>query len=148
MVGLPEPSSPAGALRVLLVDDDAADAMLVQEAFADRGYAYALSLATDGVEAMALLEDLSRPLPHLVVLDLNMPRMDGRQVLAAMKADERLRQIPVVVLTTTSAPGEILRAYGSHANAFVTKPLDLDAFTHAVHRIDDFFLRLARLPHP
>ncbi|MGW6454290.1 response regulator, partial [Isoptericola sp. NPDC055063] len=104
----------------------------------------------DGVSAMAYLrkegEHEDAPTPDLILLDLNLPRMDGREVLAAVKADERLKHIPVVVLTTSEAEEDVLRSYSLHANAYVTKPVDFDRFIQVVRQIDDFFVTVVRLP--
>lgn len=109
-------------------------------------------LAGDGVEALEFLRRLGRhthaPRPDVILLDLNMPRMDGREFLAEIKADENLRTLPVVVFTTSDAPEDINGSYHRHANAYVTKPVDLDGLTRAVHQIDEFFTRVAKAPSP
>ncbi|MEE4546323.1 response regulator [Streptomyces sp. V4-01] len=125
---------------VLLVEDDDADALLIEEALLERGMARAVHRATDGITALAHLRDPSNPRPDLLVLDLNMPRMNGRELLAVLKSDPLLVSVPVVVLTTSSAPDDISGAYREHANAYVTKPVNLDDFNRAVQGIDDFFL--------
>lgn len=129
---------------VLLAEDDLGDALLVEEAFLIRGFGQNLQLVSDGVDAMAYLRDSARPRPDLIILDLNMPRMDGRETLSAIKSDPDLRTIPVVVLTTSDAPDDVEATYELHANAYVCKPSDLDAFLGAVQAIDDFFLDLIR----
>ncbi|WP_018504370.1 response regulator [Parafrankia discariae] len=134
------------AFNILLVEDDAGDTLMVEEALTDRGVNHELHVAADGVEAMAYLRDTANPRPDLILLDLNMPRMDGREVLSALKADPRLLSIPVVVLTTSEAPGDVLYSYTLHANAYVSKPVDFEAFIEVIHRIDDFYLGLVRLP--
>ena len=132
---------------ILLVEDDAADAMLIEEALLEQGVARTLHTAVDGVAALEHLRTPGVDRPDLIVLDLNMPRMNGRELLAVLKADERLKVIPVVVLTTSSAPQDIAEAYRSHANAFITKPVTLDEFARAVRSIDAFFLDTAtRVP--
>ncbi|CAI7980820.1 MULTISPECIES: response regulator [unclassified Parafrankia] len=134
------------AFNILLVEDDPGDTLMVEEALTDRGVNHELHVAVDGVEAMAYLRDPANPRPDLILLDLNMPRMDGREVLSALKADPRLLSIPVVVLTTSEAPDDVLYSYTLHANAYVSKPVDFEAFTEVIHRIDDFYLGLVRLP--
>ncbi|OIK27372.1 response regulator [Streptomyces malaysiense] len=139
-------TAPARPYDVLLVEDDAADALLVEDALLARG-ARNLVKVHDGVAGLAHLRDPSRSRPDLIVLDLNMPRMNGRELLAVIKEDPDLRTIPVVVLTTSSAPDDIAGAYRHHANAYVTKPVNLDDFERAVQSIDAFYLEtVTRLP--
>ena len=137
-------------IDVLLVEDDPADVLLIEEAFADNKVRNRLHVVSDGVEALQFLrregQYADAPQPDLVLLDLNLPRMDGREVLAAVKADERLRQIPVVVLTTSKAEEDVLRSYKLHANAYVTKPVDFDRFIEVVRQIDEFFVTVVKLP--
>ncbi|NUP30630.1 MAG: response regulator [Streptomycetaceae bacterium] len=130
---------------ILLVEDDAADALLIEEALRQVAERRVVQ-AEDGVAALEHLRDRSTPPPDLILLDLNMPRMNGRELLAVLKNDEDLRAIPVVVLTTSGAPQDVSDAYRNHTNAYITKPIDLDAFTEAVHGIDAFFFRTATLP--
>lgn len=132
-------SAPADPFDVLLVEDDLADAMLIGDALSERA-SRNLTQVNDGVAALDYLRDPAKPRPDLIVLDLNMPRMNGRELLAIVKADEDLRAIPVVVLTTSAAPDDIIGAYQQHANAYVTKPVNLDDFNRAVHSIDSFYL--------
>ncbi|SKC79389.1 response regulator [Krasilnikoviella flava] len=138
-------------IEVLLVEDDPGDVLMTREAFEEHKVANRLSVVSDGVSAMAFLrkegEHAQAPTPDLILLDLNLPRMDGREVLAAVKADERLKHIPVVVLTTSEAEEDVLRSYSLHANAYVTKPVDFDRFIQVVREIDDFFVTVVRLPH-
>ncbi len=138
------------AIDVLLVEDDPGDVLMTREAFKDNKLANRLSVVPDGIDAMAFLrkEDqyAGSPTPDLVLLDLNLPRMDGREVLAAMKSDPELRRIPVVVLTTSEAEEDVLRSYSLHANAYVTKPVDFHRFIEVVRQIDDFFVTVVRLP--
>jgi len=138
-------------IEVLLVEDDPGDVLMTREAFEEHKVANRLSVVADGVSAMAFLrkegEHAQAPTPDLILLDLNLPRMDGREVLAAVKADERLKHIPVVVLTTSEAEEDVLRSYALHANAYVTKPVDFDRFIQVVRQIDDFFVTVVRLPH-
>jgi CheY-like chemotaxis protein len=135
---------------VLLVEDDPGDVLMTQEAFADHKVHNRLHVVSDGVEAMAFLRKegshAEAPTPDLILLDLNLPKMDGREVLAAIKADEKLRSIPVVILTTSEAEEDVLRSYSLHANAYVTKPVDFERFIDVVRRIDDFFITVVRLP--
>ncbi|WP_333771477.1 response regulator [Streptomyces sp. IBSBF 2435] len=135
-----ETTAPERSYTVLLVEDDDADALLIEEALLERGTARAVQRATDGISALAHLRDPANPRPDLLVLDLNMPRMNGRELLAVLKTDPVLATVPVVVLTTSSAPDDITSAYREHANAYVTKPVNLDDFNRAVQGIDDFFL--------
>ncbi|GAB3986372.1 response regulator [Actinoallomurus acanthiterrae] len=137
-------------IEVLLVEDDPGDVVLTKEAFDDNKVSNKLSIVSDGEEAMRFLrregDYADAPRPDLVLLDLNLPRMDGRQVLEEVKADEALRTIPVVVLTTSEAEEDILRSYRLHANAYVTKPVDFDQFIKVVRQIDDFFVSVVKLP--
>ncbi|MBX9244705.1 response regulator [Actinotalea ferrariae] len=137
-------------IDVLLVEDDPGDVLMTREAFAENKVANRLAVVSDGVSALEFLrkegEHADAPTPDLVLLDLNLPRMDGREVLAAMKSDEQLRRIPVVVLTTSEAEEDVLRSYSLHANAYVTKPVDFERFIDVVRQIDDFFVSVVRLP--
>ena len=137
-------------IEVLLVEDDPGDVMMTREAFQDYKLHNELHVVSDGAEAMAFLrqegEYAGRPRPDLVLLDLNLPRMDGRQVLEAIKSDPELASIPVVVLTTSENEDDVLRSYSLHANAYVTKPVDFQRFIEVVRRIDDFFVTVVRLP--
>jgi CheY-like chemotaxis protein len=133
---------------ILLVEDDAADAMLIEEALLHRGASRNISQASDGVAALERLRDPALRRPDLIVLDLNMPRMGGRELLDVLKNDDELKIIPVVVLTTSNAPDDVSGAYLSHSNAYITKPVNLDDFIHAVQNIDAFFLDTATPPDP
>ena len=137
-------------IDVLLVEDDPGDVMLTREAFADNKLRNQLYVVNDGVSALEFLrrrgQYVDAPTPDLILLDLNLPRMDGREVLAVLKADEMLRSIPVVVLTTSEAEEDIMRSYQLHANAYVTKPVDFERFISVVRQIDDFFVTVVRLP--
>jgi CheY-like chemotaxis protein len=137
---------PNRSYHVLLVEDDAADALLIEEAMTDKGMVRSISRATDGITALEYLRAADNPRPDLIVLDLNMPRMNGRELLGVLKDDPQLGMIPVVVLTTSSTPDDITAAYRRHANAYVTKPVNLDDFLQAVRRIDEFFLETATVP--
>lgn len=139
-------------IDVLLVEDDAGDTLMIREAFEDNKVRNTLSCVTDGVEAMRFLrregEFADAPRPDLVLLDLNLPRKDGREVLGEIKGDEALATIPVVVLTTSQAEEDVLRSYKLHANAYVTKPVDFDRFIEVVRQIDEFFVTVVKLPRP
>ncbi|WP_307844159.1 response regulator [Sanguibacter suaedae] len=143
-------NDPTTIIEVLLVEDDPGDVLMTQEAFEHNKVANRLSVVNDGVSALEYLRKEGQyadvPTPDLVLLDLNLPRMDGREVLAALKADEELRKIPVVVLTTSEAEEDVVRSYSLYANAFVTKPVDFDRFIDVVRQIDDFFVSVVRLP--
>lgn len=131
---------------VLLVEDDPGDVLLVREAMSQDKIRNELHVANDGVLALEHLRDPSRPMPDLILLDLNLPRKDGREVLAEIRADPALSRIPVVILTTSDAEVDILRSYDLHANAYVTKPVDLDCFLKVVQAIDNFFVSIVKLP--
>ncbi|WP_371483713.1 response regulator [Kitasatospora sp. NBC_00315] len=131
---------------VLLVEDDLADAMLIEEALFEHGTARTIVKAEDGVAALEYLRETAARLPDLIILDLNMPRMNGRELLEVLKTDDTLKLIPIVVLTTSAAPEDVSGAYHRHANAYVTKPVNLDDFTHAVRSIDNFYLETAAVP--
>ena len=137
-------------IEVLLVEDDAGDVLMTQEAFQDARVANNLSVVSDGSEALQFLrregEYANASRPDLILLDLNLPRVDGREVLTAIKQDAALGSIPVVVLTTSEAEEDILRSYSLHANAYVTKPVDFDRFLEVVKQIDDFFVSVVKLP--
>ncbi|MET9604071.1 response regulator [Streptomyces sp. NPDC006512] len=141
----PMMTTPARPFDVLLVEDDMADAMLIEEALSERG-ARNLVQVTDGVAALEHLRAPGSVRPDLIVLDLNMPRMNGRDLLKVLKNDDDLQTIPVVVLTTSSAPDDVTGAYSSHANAYVTKPVNLEEFEQAVQSIDAFYLDTATRP--
>jgi CheY-like chemotaxis protein len=137
-------------VEILLVEDNPADVRLTVEALKEGKVRNNLRVARDGVEALQYLRRegpfAGATRPDLVLLDLNLPRRDGREVLAEIKADEVLKQIPVVVLTTSSAEADILRSYSLHANCYITKPVDLDQFVQVVKSIDDFWLTIVKLP--
>jgi CheY-like chemotaxis protein len=139
-------------VETLLVEDNEADIRLTREVFADGRILNKLSVVRDGEEAMAFLKRRApfagAPRPDLVLLDLNLPRKDGREVLAEMKNDEDLRRIPVVILTTSRAEADVIRTYELHANCYIVKPVDLSQFINVVRSIEDFWLKLVRLPTP
>ncbi|MCA1776786.1 MAG: response regulator [Loktanella sp.] len=136
--------------EVLLVEDSPGDVRLTQEAFREANIEIKMSVAEDGVEAMAFLRregpHAGAPRPDLILLDLNLPRMDGREVLALIKADERLKSIPTVILTTSESEADIVKSYSLQANCYLSKPVELDAFEALVKSINDFWLTRAKLP--
>ena len=141
---------PRGPLSVLLVEDDPGDVIIAQEALRASKLKSRLNVVPDGNAAMAYLRKQNgyaeAERPDLILLDLNLPGKSGHEVLAEVKADESLRKIPVVVLTTSGASEDVARSYDLHANVFVTKPVDFDHFTQVVKQIDDFFLTVVQLP--
>jgi CheY-like chemotaxis protein len=136
---------------VLLIEDDPGDVLMTREAFADYKVHNRLHVVNNGIDAMAFLrregEHAEAPTPDLVLLDLNLPRMDGREVLAAIKNDPGLKTIPVVVLTTSDSEADVVSSYSLYANAYVTKPVDFERFINVVRQIDDFFVSVVRLPN-
>ena len=138
-------------VEVLLVEDNPADVRLTQEALKDGRVMVNLTVAGDGVEAMEVLNREGKykgvARPDLILLDLNLPKKNGREVLTEIKADEKLRSIPVIVMTTSKAEQDIHRAYNLNANCYITKPVDLDEFLHVVRSIEDFWLTIVTLPH-
>jgi CheY-like chemotaxis protein len=140
----------ARPIEILLVEDDPGDVLMTREALDDSKVINNLHVVDNGEEALAFLRGegvhAGSPRPDLVLLDLNLPRLDGRQVLAQVKADDDLRRIPVVVLTTSEAEEDVLRSYDLHANAYVTKPVDFEQFAKVIRQIDDFFITVVRLP--
>jgi CheY-like chemotaxis protein len=137
-------------IEILLVEDNPGDARLAVEALREAKVGNRLSVVQDGVEAVAFLRREGRygqaPRPDLILLDLNLPKKDGREVLAEIKADAELKRIPVVVLTTSKAEQDILSMYELHANCYITKPVDLDQFMHVVRSIEEFWLTVVKLP--
>jgi CheY-like chemotaxis protein len=135
---------------ILLVEDDPGDVMLIRDALAEHKVGNALTVVSDGVEAMEFVRgegayaDVERP--DLVLLDLNLPRKSGAEVLAEIKGDPALSTIPVVVLTTSESEDDVLRSYQRHANAYITKPLDFERFKDIVRQIDEFFIGIVKLP--
>ena len=140
----------AKEIEILLVEDSPGDVRLTVEALKEAKVHNRLSVVQDGVEAMEFLykkgsfKDVIRP--DLILLDLNLPRKDGREVLTEIKSDPKLRQIPIVVLTTSRAEEDVLRAYNSHANCYITKPVDFKQFMSVVKSIEDFWLTVVKLP--
>lgn len=137
-------------VEILLVEDNEADARLTIEALKEGKVRNRMHVARDGVEAMQYLRregaHANAARPDLVLLDLNLPKMDGREVLAAMKGDDKLRRIPVVILTTSKAEEDIVRTYDLHANCYITKPVDLEQFIEVVKSIDHFWISIVQLP--
>jgi CheY-like chemotaxis protein len=146
--GAPNPNPTP--IEILLVEDDPGDVLIAREAVASSRVVSNLSVLPNGEEALRFLHRegsyADAPRPGLILLDLNLPRVDGREVLAHVKAHEDLRRIPVVVLTTSSSDDDVRRTYDLHANAYVTKPVELDQFMSVVRQIDDFFASVVRLP--
>ncbi|SCG43570.1 response regulator [Micromonospora humi] len=145
-MGQPSPNP----VRILVVDDDPGDVLMIEEALEESDVEKVIDVVADGEEAMEFLRREGRHTeaqrPDVILLDLNMPRMDGRQVLGEVKRDENLRTIPIVVLTTSNADTDVVSSYTLQANAYVTKPIDLDDFNDVVRRIDEFFGRVVVLP--
>jgi chemotaxis family two-component system response regulator Rcp1 len=137
-------------IEVLLIEDSPGDVRLTQEAFRDANPSIHLNIAVDGVDAMAFLRRQAKyadaPRPDLILLDLNLPKMDGREVLAHIKEDDSLRLIPTVILTTSDAEADIVRSYQLQANCYLTKPVQLEAFEVLVKSINDFWLTKVKLP--
>lgn len=145
-----ESTIPGRPIEILLIEDNPGDARLTQEALREARVGNRLSQVRDGVEAMAFVRReppfADAPRPDLILLDLNLPRKDGREVLAELKEDPLLRLIPVVVLTTSEAEADILRTYELHGNCYITKPVDLDKFLHIVRAVESFWLAVVKLP--
>jgi chemotaxis family two-component system response regulator Rcp1 len=143
-------STRSGPVDVLLVEDSPGDVRLTREAFRDANPAVNVHVASDGVEAMSFLRregaNSDAPRPDFILLDLNLPRMDGREVLAQIKDDDSLRTIPTVILTTSEGDTDILNSYALHANAYLRKPVTLEAFEALVRSINDFWLTKVTLP--
>lgn len=139
------------AIVILLVEDNPGDVELAREALGMGKLHNSLHVAQDGVAAMDFLNKVGKyaasPRPDLIILDLNLPKKDGRQVLAEIKADDDLKRIPVVILTTSSAEEDVLKSYNLHANCYITKPLDMKQFLHVVQSIEEFWLSIVVLPN-
>jgi two-component system, chemotaxis family, response regulator Rcp1 len=137
-------------IEVLLVEDSSGDVRLTREAFRDAKVHINLHVASDGIEAMALLrregQHANAPRPDLILLDLNLPKKDGREVLTEIKESSTLKSIPVVILTTSASEADILRSYRLHANCYITKPVGLDGFLEVIKSIDSFWLSVVQLP--
>jgi CheY-like chemotaxis protein len=141
----------AAPIEILLVEDSPGDVRLTREAFRDAKVHINLHVASDGAEAMAFLAREGKhsnvPRPDLILLDLNLPKKDGREVLEEIKESSSLKSIPVVILTTSASEEDILRSYRLHANCYITKPVNLDGFLKVVKSIDNFWLSVVQLPH-
>ena len=138
------------AIHILLVDDNEGDILLTREALEEAKIVNRISVAYDGVEALSFLKKLP-PFrdcdpPDLILLDINLPRMDGTEVLSVIKADPELKRIPVIMLTTSSNEKDILASYDNHANCYITKPVDLERFMDVVRTIEDFWISIVKLP--
>jgi len=137
-------------IEILLVEDNPGDVRLTQEAFREAKVRNKLHVVGDGVDAMAFLRREGKyadaPRPDLILLDLNMPKKDGREVLAEIKTEEDLRRIPVVILTISKAEEDIIKSYDLHANCYITKPVDLEQFIKVVKAVEDFWLTIVKLP--
>jgi CheY-like chemotaxis protein len=150
-VGYPTNPPRAQVIDVLLVEDDPGDVLMTREVFELSPISSTLHVVSDGEQAMHFLRRThaftGAPRPGLILLDLNLPRLGGLEVLAEVKADQNLLTIPVVILTTSQAENDILASYQLHANAYITKPANFDQFTQAIQQVDDFFLTLVKLPN-
>jgi len=137
-------------IEILLVEDNPGDVRLTQEALKESKVNNNLIVARDGEEALAILrrqgDHSEKPQPDLILLDLNLPKMDGREVLENIKSDKVLKRIPVVILTTSKAEEDIVKSYNLHANCYITKPVDLDQFLIVIKTIDEFWLSIVKLP--
>ena len=140
----------ARQIKILLVEDSAGDVRLTQEALRDSKLCNRLHVVNDGVAALAFLRQQppyqDAPRPDVILLDLNLPKKGGHEVLAEVKSDPALRRIPIIILTTSSAEEDILKTYDLHANCYITKPLDFSKFAEIVHHIEDFWFSIVRLP--
>ncbi len=135
---------------ILLVEDNPGDVRLTKEALKDAKVLNEIYVAKDGVEAMDFLNKKEKfakaPIPDMILLDLNLPRKDGREVLAEIKKDPKLKHIPVIVLTTSKADEDIIKSYNLHANAYITKPVDLNRFVEIIHTLEEFWFTIVKLP--
>jgi CheY-like chemotaxis protein len=137
-------------IHILVVDDNEGDILLTREALDDAQFINKVSIANDGVEALRFLKKQvgGSGMPDLILLDINLPKMDGTELLGIIKADPDLRRIPVIMLTTSSAEKDILASYDNYANCYITKPVDLDRFMDVVRTIEDFWISIVKLPKP
>jgi len=137
-------------IHILLVDDNEGDIFLTKEALSDAQFINKISTASDGVEAIGFLKDclrsVPRAMPDLILLDINLPKMDGTEVLSIIKSDPDLKRIPVIMLTTSSAEKDILASYENYANCYITKPVDLSRFMDVVRTIENFWISIVKLP--
>ncbi|MGD0449475.1 MAG: response regulator [Candidatus Bathyarchaeia archaeon] len=138
------------AVDILLVEDNPGDVRLTKEALKDAKVLNEIYVAKDGVEAMEFLHRQGKfaqaPMPDMILLDLNLPRKDGREVLAEIKKDPKLKHIPVIILTTSKADEDIIKTYNLHANAYITKPVDLNRFVEIIHALEEFWFTIVKLP--
>lgn len=138
-------------LEILLVEDNPGDVLLTQEAFRDNSLTHHLSVAENGEDALRLLRREGQygdaPQPDVILLDLNLPKMDGRELLAELKNDPALRHIPVIVLTSSNSGQDVSKAYKLHANCYLTKPIEVDEFLHKMKSLEEFWLNIVRLPN-
>ncbi len=138
-------------IDILLIEDNPGDIRLTREALKDAKVTNVLTVVSDGIEALALLhrngKHVTSARPDLIILDLNLPKKDGWELLAEIKSDDELRIIPVIVLTTSTADADIIKSYDLHANCYITKPVDLDQFVKVVKSVEDFWLTIVRLPN-
>ncbi len=143
-------SPPSKPIEILLVEDSPTDALLTQEALSQAKLINRLHIVEDGVEAIAFLRRQGKyadaPRPHIILLDLNLPKKDGREVLKEIKADDDLRVIPVIVLTTSNAEQDVLRSYHLHANCYITKPVGFESFVEAARSMENFWFAVVTLP--
>jgi CheY-like chemotaxis protein len=137
-------------IHILLVDDNEGDILLTREALEEASIINKISIAYDGMEAISFLKKRppfgNNPVPDLILLDINLPKMDGKEVLSIIKSDPELRRIPVIMLTTSSSENDILASYDNYANCYITKPVDLDRFMDVVRTIEDFWISIVKLP--
>jgi two-component system, chemotaxis family, response regulator Rcp1 len=144
------PNIPPRPIIVLMIEDNPTDVLIAKEGLFSANMPNTLHVADDGIEAMEFLRQRGKyadaPRPDLILLDLNMPRMNGQEVLAVIKADDDLKHIPVVILTTSRSEEDVSKAYGLHANCFISKPVDFDEFTKVMQTIQDFWFSVATLP--
>lgn len=133
-------------MKILLVDDNEDDILLTTEAFKEAKINAEIITCRDGIEALALLRETSQKKPDLILLDLNMPRKDGRETLSELKSDSNLKSIPVIILTTSNSEQDIAQAYNLHANSFITKPIDFNDFVSVIQNLKSFWFKTASLP--
>jgi two-component system response regulator len=147
---MPQAAAITPPVVILMVEDNPTDILIAQEGFSDAAMLNTLYVAPDGIEAIEFLHQRGKyaaaPRPDLIVLDLNMPRKNGHEVLAEIKIDDQLKDIPVVILTTSKSREDITKAYGLHANCYISKPVDFDEFTRVVQTIQDFWFTIVSLP--
>ena len=137
-------------IHILLVDDNEGDIFLTKEALSDAQFINKISAASDGVEAIGFLKDclrsVPRAMPDLILLDINLPKMDGTEVLSIIKSDPDLKRIPVIMLTTSSAEKDILASYENYANCYITKPIEVSQFIYAITKIEEFWFNIVTIP--